>query len=448
MGHLQKLVIECGILLVRTGILGKRILLFSIKGFGKTLLWLAKRIAKRPLVSVYKIHLKFQSRLERLGVDVNNRFFYFFSSKTLTHALILVIGFGSVIANVRDKESPPDILNPRNILSRVIPRGDDEVIEEDIAAASPSEQEYISLTGVKSPLAFASEGEEVHQNPGLGQIAFNPGALIKPTLPTTAQRVDEPAALRTYVVQPGDTIGQIAGKFGLKLTTILWTNDLSERSTLRVGQRLVILPKDGILYRVRRGDTLEKIAHSFQSTVDKIVATNSLPSDRLAVGASLIIPDGVRVDTPARNQEKNLIARIKNIFIPPQIKKNVGSALSGVTAMLWPTTARRITQYFSWRHTGVDIAGPPSNKILAASNGTVVLSGWQRGYGNTVIIDHGNGRRTRYAHASRLFVKRGEKVVRGETIAMVGSTGRSTGPHLHFEVYVGNRRVNPLTFVR
>ena len=179
-------------------------------------------------------------------------------------------------------------------------------------------------------------------------------------------------------------------------------------------------------------------------------ADEALASERLAIVKNLLIPDAVvrPSSSLARAEKPSLLGRIKKLIQPNVKLPRVPSSVSSALSMLWPTTARRITQYFSWRHSGVDIAGPPSNKIVAAANGVVEISGWQRGYGNTVLINHGNGKKTRYGHASKLFVRSGEHVAKGETIAMVGSTGRSTGPHLHFEVLVSGRYVNPLTFVR
>lgn len=448
MGYLQKFAVDCGIFLVKIGILIKRILVFIFTLLTRGFVWILKKLVSRPLVLSYKLHLKHQSRLQDLGLEIKNRFFYFFSSKTLVHIFILAIGTTVTLANIHNKETPPDILNPHNILSRVVPRNEDIALEEDIAS-TPNELEYSPLTGVKSSVVFAQENleQQEEQAASMGQIALIPAALIKPTLPSTEQRIQEPSATRTYLVQSGDTLSDIASRFGLRVATILWANDLTENSTLRVGQRLVILPKDGILYRVKRGDTLEKIAHNYQSTVDKIVGTNSLEQDTLAIGQTLIIPDAIQIvpSNVARKKDTTIIGRIKNIFTPTTKKT---ASLSSIASLLWPTTAHRITQYFSWRHTGVDIAGPPSNKIVAAADGVVVISGWQRGYGNTIVIDHGNNKKTRYGHASKLYAKKGERVSRGETIAMVGSTGRSTGPHLHFEVLVGNRRVNPLSYIR
>ena len=447
----QKILLDCAISAIKLGILGKRILLFLFRGVIDTIAWAAGLLFKRPLVFLYKIHLKFRARLGRFGVIVKNPFLTIVSSKTALHLLLIGIGVTAATSQLAYREAPPDILNPKNILSRLIPRAEDEqiVIEEESLLSDSTDVQYSPVSGVRPSAETTATEEERDTRILPGDIAVNTGALIKPILPSTAERVEKPSAIQFYAVQEGDTLGGIAGRFGLKVSTLLAANNLSAYSTLGIGQRLTILPRDGIVYRIRPGDTLGTIAHTFQTTADKIIALNTLPSDRLRIGATLIIPDAV-VPVPSRTiasagAPRTIVGRLKNLLKPAprvSIPRITGAG------MIWPTSARRITQYFSWRHSGVDIAGPTTNRILAAADGRVIIAGWQRGYGLTVVVDHGGGKKTRYAHASRLFVGRGEYVAQGETIAMVGSTGRSTGPHLHFEVTVGGRRVNPFSFIR
>ncbi|MBI4268499.1 peptidoglycan DD-metalloendopeptidase family protein [Candidatus Uhrbacteria bacterium] len=441
--------LEILLFLLHIGIFLKKILFALWKRQKIVLFWLGRRFLRGPLVGAYKLYLKLQSRLERFGTEIKNPFLYALSSKTIATAVLFGIGGMIVLANINLRETTPDVEHPRNVLAHIIERSDEMGgdIEEETSIPS-GDQTYAVLSGVQPPLPRMELDEALADDVAPpGQIAVNSGALIKPILPTTQKRVSTPTSNRTYVVVEGDTISTIAAKFGLKMTTILWSNALTQYSTLRIGQRLVILPRDGILYRVRSGDTLAAIAHQFQTTVDKIAAANSLASDRIAIGRQLMIPDAVMLDrgSLAQAQKPSIFGRIKNLLTP---RISVPKSLSGALSMLWPTTARRITQYFSWRHSGIDIAGPPSNKILAAAAGVVEISGWQRGYGYTILLNHGNGKKTRYGHASKLFVRVGESVAKGETIAMVGSTGRSTGPHLHFEILIGGRRTNPLSFVR
>jgi murein DD-endopeptidase MepM/ murein hydrolase activator NlpD len=126
------------------------------------------------------------------------------------------------------------------------------------------------------------------------------------------------------------------------------------------------------------------------------------------------------------------------------------SAKPSTTKLAWPTSATRITQYFSWRHPGLDLAAKVGTPLYAAESGKVTISqgGYNGGYGNTIVIDHGGGMKTRYGHASKLYVKVGDTVERGEVIAAMGSTGRSTGSHLHFEVIINGTKYNPLSYIR
>jgi murein DD-endopeptidase MepM/ murein hydrolase activator NlpD len=198
---------------------------------------------------------------------------------------------------------------------------------------------------------------------------------------------------------------------------------------------------------VRKGDTLGRIAQLFNTDIEKIIRANALArADDISVGQTLVVPDAHPRAPAQPRTPSTLLARLRNLIIPQ--KRGGESVLSRAARFIWPTSARRITQYFNWRHGGVDIAGPPSNKIYAAASGHVILSGWQRGYGLTLLVDHGNGYVTRYGHARKLFVRSGEYVEKGETIAMIGNTGRSTGPHLHFEVLRNGHKINPLSFVR
>ena len=116
--------------------------------------------------------------------------------------------------------------------------------------------------------------------------------------------------------------------------------------------------------------------------------------------------------------------------------------------MNWPTVGHRITQYYSWRHRAVDIANKTGTSIYAADAGTINVVGWGKGYGNQIVINHGGGKKTRYAHLSKFYVKRGQKVGKGETIAAMGSTGWSTGPHVHFEVIINGKKYNPLNYTK
>ncbi len=248
-----------------------------------------------------------------------------------------------------------------------------------------------------------------------------------------------------HEVQTGESVGLIAEKYQITVATILWANNLTARSYIRPGDKLKILPVSGVVHKVKKGETIAKIAKLYSSEVDKIIKFNKLKEDGsdLMVGEELLVPNGVQ-PAPVYVAPVRRYGVLSDISPPPSV------SAAGGSSYLWPTAVRRLTQYFGWRHTGLDIAGPAGTPIYAARDGVVIKSqcGWNGGYGCYIIIDHGNGVNTLYGHNSRLYVSAGESVAQGQTIALMGSTGRSTGPHLHFEVRVGGVRKNPLQYVR
>lgn len=241
-----------------------------------------------------------------------------------------------------------------------------------------------------------------------------------------------------YEVQPGDTVASIAQKFDVSADTIRWQNNLV-KDKIKVGQTLQVLPVTGIAHKVQKGDTVYSIAKKYDSEAQAVAdfPFNSFSNDEtleLAIGQIVIVPDGVMPKT----------------LVTPRIRQTTPNA-GTVTAsgqFVWPT-AGTITQKFVWYHPGLDIANPAQPSVVAADAGHVIYAGWDgTGYGNMVLIDHGNGFRTRYGHLSQIMVIQGQSVKRGDTIGRMGNTGRSTGPHTHFEIYLNGIRVNPLNYLK
>lgn len=246
-----------------------------------------------------------------------------------------------------------------------------------------------------------------------------------------------------YTVQEGDTVSTIAEKFGISEDTIRWQNNLKSKDSIKVGQNLEILPVTGISHKVSKGDTVYSISKRYDTSAQAIVdfPYNSFVNDEtfeLAIGQVVIVPDGVK---PA-DILWSPIARVR------QITPDAGTVVAS-GAFVWPTGGT-ITQRFAWYHKGIDIANKGGPGVLAADSGKVIVAGWVDGYGygNRVIIDHGNGYRTLYAHLSQVYVVPGQTVARGNSIGKMGSTGRSTGVHLHFEVIQGGNYLNPLNVLR
>lgn len=235
----------------------------------------------------------------------------------------------------------------------------------------------------------------------------------------------------TYKTVKGDTLSTVAEKFGVSQDSIRWENDLT-RDDLAINQELRIPPVTGLVHKVTEGETIQSIAKKYKTDPQKIVNFPfndfaDLETFALNVGQTLVVPDGVQPQAAA-------IAFKAPSFI---------STPMGTGRLLWPTNGI-ITQYPIWYHMAFDIANPSLPAVMAADNGVVIYTGWDRyGYGNNVIIDHGGGLSTLYGHLTEYYVKAGDRVSRGQVIAKMGSTGRSTGPHLHFETRVNNVPVNP-----
>lgn len=234
----------------------------------------------------------------------------------------------------------------------------------------------------------------------------------------------------THVVRQGETLYGIARQYGLTPEALMAANDLKDER-IYVGQVLVV---DGrIRHQVQVGETAWEIAQRYGVTLADLAGANPDVSDlgRLQAGQVLVLPRGARPGARGSGAGPDsevlaALARPGTLIWPAQ-----GTISDAYGYRIHPLTGR---QAF---HTGIDIAADAGTPIRAARDGTVGYAGWLHGYGNTVILDHPDGTRTLYAHASRLEVREGERVAQGQVIARVGSTGNSTGPHLHFEIIAG-----------
>lgn len=226
-----------------------------------------------------------------------------------------------------------------------------------------------------------------------------------------------------YEVQEGDTISFIASDFGVKVSTIINTNNLKSADDISVGMKLKIPPVDGLIHKVKKGDTVNSIAQKYSADPEKIISFNGLPQGGdLQVDTELIVPDGVikqQIPRGPANTPKRFA------YLP-----NLGEFFA------LPTLG------FNWGRihgrNGVDIANSCGTPVYASADGKIASakgSGWNGGFGKFIKITHANGTETLYAHLSKLVISVGQYVLKNEQIGVMGSTGRSTGCHLHFEVH-------------
>ncbi len=227
-------------------------------------------------------------------------------------------------------------------------------------------------------------------------------------------------------MREGDTLGGVAASYNLKLSTVLWANNLSEKSSIHTGQKLAILPVDGILHKVKSGETLSSLSLAYQVYTEEMMNINDISPDGFIVaGQTLIIPGAKPLAPPAK----------RSVSREP-ILANVQGALVN------PAPGARLSQGLHWRN-AIDLANSCGSPLVAAASGTVLKAdgtGWNGGFGKYIMIQHAGGFVTLYGHLSEILVAPGEAIGQGEPIGSIGATGHATGCHVHFEVRGG---VNP-----
>jgi len=265
-----------------------------------------------------------------------------------------------------------------------------------------------------------------------------------------------------HTVSSGETISVIANSYGLKTKTVLWENGLSETSKIRAGDKLIIPPVDGVSHSVKKGQDIKKIAGLYSVNADSIIKQNGLSADSALVTDQVIyIPGGKPLVEQAprvivRNANTGTSSR-SNIGSTTKVKGgDIGSPSADEPAvgktLIMPTKAV-LTQGYRAGHYALDLANPSKPPIWAAADGVVVKASsgtWGGGYGNHIIVDHGNGMKTLYAHLEYLSVSVGDSVTQGQVIGKMGRTGNvrgRTGIHLHFEVMVNGKKKNPYSYI-
>jgi murein DD-endopeptidase MepM/ murein hydrolase activator NlpD len=275
----------------------------------------------------------------------------------------------------------------------------------------------------------------------LNNIMTEDGFILKPAL--NSEQGDRSTAneIFAYEVESGDTISSIAQQFGIKKETLIMENDLWNVSSLRSGMMLRILPVDGISHLVQKGDTIDKIVKKYSVDKEAVIKQNQLEdNNELIAGTALIIPGGKK-------------------SVPTYLAYTAPSSASGYQytgpstgRLIWPTLSKaKLTQSYHRGHYALDIANRDKGPIFAAAAGKVIVAkyGWNGGYGNYIIIDHGNGMQTLYGHNEKLYVTEGQYVEQGQTISWMGNSGRvygATGIHVHFEVRINGVKYNPMNF--
>lgn len=262
-------------------------------------------------------------------------------------------------------------------------------------------------------------------------------------LQTRKQLENEPLPAVEHRVQRGETLGSIAKQYGTTVTNLMELNNMQNPHFIREDRVLIVWSpqaeqppkKNDLVHRLQRGETVWELARQYGVKVDLVLQTNGITNpQRLMPGDEIVIPSAATNTLTPAHVERELVVASRT------------SSRSSIT-FTWPAVGH-ISSGFGPRwgrfHYGIDIAAKTGTPIYAAADGKVVVSGWRTGYGYMVRIDHNNGWESVYAHASKLHVRSGQHVTAGQQIAAVGQTGNSTGAHLHFELILQGKHMNPL----
>lgn len=398
------------------------------------------------ILPLYRLSYNIRRYFDRLYGPARNKFMILVTNRYSIHIIIGVIAIFTGILNLQTGEVRAETFGERSLMYGLVTRQQNTIVEEyaydgeNIERLAVNYRELSAISPSSHGFSTVTEGNAI--------TPLTAGTIASPVISQRADSVAPREEIVEYVMVSGDSLSTIAEKFGVSVNTLLWSNDLTIRSVLKPGKTLIILPVSGIKHEVKNGDTVSKIAKTYSVEESVIIEYNKLAStDDLVIGESLIVPGG-EIKAPEPPKVNPVISTKINTpaSTPSYSNKQPTTTASG--SMTWPTDLHIITQYFGWNHTGIDVDCHFTENNYAADDGVVQFSGYKGGYGYAVEINHGNGLITRYGHHASLYVSAGQTVTKGTPLGLCGTTGRSTGTHLHFEVILNGKFKNPLEYVR
>lgn len=306
-----------------------------------------------------------------------------------------------------------------------------EITSEEAVISNPNSDIYNSQTVLLLTPKIGPENKNATGGPA--DILIEGDALIaniSPISDISSEKIFSSGekSISIYTVRDGDTISTIAEMFEISPNTIRWANDIDIKGTIKPGQDLIILPIEGVKHKVAKGQTIESIAKQYQGDAREIRIFNGIEDGEiLAQGTEIIIPNGELKEESPTKTTKPSSTTVKGT---PSKETPSGYYIKPVKGIK--------TQGPHGRYRGIDVGAKVGTPVWAMADGTAIIvksvTGWNGGYGGMVVISHSNGTQTLYAHLSRIDIKQGQKIKQGEVLGAVGNTGRSTGPHLHFEI--------------
>jgi murein DD-endopeptidase MepM/ murein hydrolase activator NlpD len=408
--------------------------------------WLLVIIWRKIILNIYQIYLNFGRWFRQIYYRHNNKLAIILNNKIIIPILIAMITLAVATNNLSAKETAREDFGKNSVLFAL---SQDEFDNHEVIEDSQPVQIINNSNQLAGNTALSDQNTQTTQTNETNTMATAQGgsALLQQNFISPEQtrtRLD----VEDYIVQPGDTASSIAASFDLSVSSILWANNLNTRTIIKPGDTLKIPPQDGVIHTIAKNDTIGSIAEKYQAEDISIVEANeNINPSALAVGTTIFIPGGVPPAPKIVPVAKSPVVAIRNI-LSPSSQPQRATDLQNSNTLLWPAKSHHINQYYSWRHQALDIDGDVGNPAYAPESGKVEVAGWGSGYGYHIIINHGNGIKTLQGHFSKLLVEIGDTVERGDVIALIGSTGWSTGAHIHFEVRVNGTKVNPFTYTK
>ncbi|MBU0732071.1 LysM peptidoglycan-binding domain-containing M23 family metallopeptidase [Patescibacteria group bacterium] len=411
-----------------------------------------RKLLRPSLVKAYKLYLMATNRIKK-ALGINKRFGFLFNNKYIIHVSIVVLAVFVASTNlIQAAEVRTEDFQKETILHDIVKPdvfADDDIVET-AASIQKADKSYIDTSA-----ALVSNIPEIEEEQGGHEVlmtASGGSALVKSNI--IDSEFGYTNNIREHIVEEGESIGSIAEDYNISVATIQWANGLGSSTTIQPGKALRIPPVSGVIYTIESGDTLLDVVTKREGDINEVREFNDIGDDDLiAVGTTIVIPGGQPYVPPApaaapsgnvaSGDTSGSSSGWTSVFKPEAAPSAPASGMQ----FQWPSASHDISQYSRWGHVAIDIRGPMGTPIYASAAGTATNHSGG-GYGNYVVIDHGNGWSTLYAHLSSYGVSSGQYVSQGQYIGGEGSTGWSTGPHLHFEIRQGGTKYNPLGFVK
>ncbi len=451
--RLKQLAISVLVNIIRFSATAVRTIWWFIILIGNPFLVIIKTILKPIALFLYRIYFRAYSRLKK-SKFFQNKVFFIFGNRYFIHVIIILITLFVTSTNIiQAKDVYDEDFGKKSGLYKIVgPEQDlsEEIVEKGLPTRSSETNHYINTDGllVANIAKLDPNAEPLRTIEQELQLFEASSALVSNTNLDTAVGIR--ADFLEHEVKTGESVGSLANRYGLTVNTILWANDLSSTSYIKPGDTLTIPPKSGYTVEIKDGDTLEKLVKKHKGDLEETLKMLG-GEEIIPVGTKLVIANGEEYIPPPPPKPVYTSSYSSSSTTASYSNRDLPSGWQGGTQLNWPVGCRNAATTY-WGHgLARDIACPMGTSVYAAETGTVYIrnsGGWGGGYGNYVDVVHGNGMMTRYAHLSGFNISNGQSVSRGQVIGFVGSTGRSTGPHLHFEVQINGVKYEPLNFIR